>query len=128
MITLTVQDSMDSMEFSASLITPIVLNPIINETDVETIDGNITTYYGSTKRQYEVSLLPMDQESYVSLKNFVIRQYQNLKYPQITITGAEPINIENMTAKISLSATEVINACGLVDGISLTFRESKQMP
>lgn len=127
MIQLTIQDSTDAMSFDATLVTPITLSPIINETDVETVDGNISTYYGSTKRQYEVQLMAMDQESYASLKAFITRQYQSLKYPQITITGATTINVANMTAKISLSDTEVINACGMVDGISLKFRESKQL-
>lgn len=127
MITLTIQDNTDSMTFGVNLITPITLNPIINETDVETIDGNISTYYGSTKRQYEVGLFPMDQESYADLKAFITRQYQNLKYPQITVAGATTLNIANMTAKMTLNATEVVNSCGLVDNIRLTFRESKQM-
>lgn len=127
MITLTIQDSTDSMTFGASLITPIELDPIINETDVETIDGNISTYYGSTKRRYNISLFPMDEESYADLRAFVTRQYQNLKYPTITVEGTTNLNIENMTAKMSLSSTEVINSCGLVDNINLTFRESKQM-
>lgn len=127
MITLTIQDSTDSMTFGVTMVSPITLNPIINETDVETIDGNISTYYGSTKRQYEVGLTPMDQESYASLKAFVERQYQNLRYPQITVTGATTLNIANMTAKMALNATEVVNMCGMVDNIRLTFRESKQM-
>ena len=127
MISITIQDSTDSMTFGASLIVPISLSPIINETDVETIDGNISTYYGSTKRQYSVKLMPMDQQSYASLRAFLARQYQNLKYPQITVEGAETLNIQNMTAKMSISDIEVRNACGLVDNISLTFRESKQM-
>lgn len=128
MIQLTIQDNNDAMTFDATLITPIVLNPIINETDVETIDGNISTYYGSTKRQYEVELMAMDQESYASLRAFVTRQYANLKYPQITVTGDANLGVTNMTAKMTLSSTEVVNACGLVDGIRLTFRESKQLP
>lgn len=127
MITLTIQDSTDSMTFGASLITPIELNPIINETDVETIDGNISTYYGSTKRQYNIKLLPMDGESYQELRQFVERQYSNLKYPSITIEGTTNLNVANMTAKISLSAINVVNSCGMVDNISLTLRESKQM-
>lgn len=128
MITLTIQDNSDQMTFGAALITPITLAPIINETDVETVDGNISTYYGSTKRSYEVSLFAMDQESYSALKAFVDRQYSNLKYPKITVDGAEVLNITDMTAKMTLSNTEVINSCGLVDNIKLTFRESKQMP
>lgn len=128
MITIAIQDNADSMTFGLELITPITLAPIINETDVETIDGNISTYYASTKCQYEVSLIPLDQESYAQLKAFIERQYSSLKYPQITVDGVETLNITNMTAKISLSNTEVINQCGLVDNVKLTFRESKQMP
>lgn len=127
MITLTIQDSTDSMTFGASLVTPIQLSPIINETDVETIDGNISTYYSSTKRQYSVNLFPMDEQSYAELRAFVTRQYQNLKYPQITITGTTNLNVTNLTAKISMSSIDVVNSCGLVDNISLTFRESKQL-
>lgn len=128
MITLTIQDNTDSMTFGAKLITPIVLSPIINETDVETIDGNISTYYGSTKRQYNISLFAMDAESYASLRAFITRQYQTLKYPKITIEGTPNLNVSNMTAKMTLSDVEVINSCGWVDNINLTFRESKQMP
>lgn len=128
MIILTIQDASDSMTFGASLVTPITLSLIINETDVQTIDGNISTYYASTKRQYKVSLLPMDGESYAALRDFVKRQYQNHKYPQITISGTPNLNVTNMTAKMTLSDVEVINSCGLVNNINLTFRESKQMP
>lgn len=127
MIQLTIQDSTDQMAFDATLITPITLSPIINEADVETIDGNISTYYGSTKRQYDVQVMAMDQESYASLKGFVTRQYQNLRYPQISITGATTLDVTNMTAKMTLSNTEVINSCGVVNNIRLTFRESKQL-
>lgn len=127
MITLTIQDDTDSMAFGVSLVTPIELNPIINETDVETIDGNISTYYGSTKRQYHIKLMAMDAESYASLRAFLQRQYQNLKYPSITVEGTTNLNITNMTAKMSMSSINVTNACGLVDDITVTFRESKQM-
>lgn len=127
MITLTIQDDTDSMTFGATLITPIELNPIVNETDVETIDGNISTYYGSTKRQYNIKLMAMDAESYASLRAFLQRQYQNLKYPSISVEGTTNLNITNMTAKISMSQINVVNSCGLVDDITVTFRESKQM-
>lgn len=127
MIQLTLQDSQDSMTFGATLITPITLNPIINETDVETLDGNISTYYSSTKRQYSFRLFPMDAASYTSLKAFIQRQYSDLRYPSITVEGDQNLNVENMTAKMTLSEQQVINQCGLVDNITVTFRESRQM-
>lgn len=127
MILLTIQDSEDSMTFGATLITPISLAPIINETDVETLDGNISTYYSSTKRQYTFRLYPMDAESYSQLKAFIQRQYSNLRYPSITVEGDQNLNVDGMTAKMTLSEQQVINQCGLVDNITVTFRESRQM-
>lgn len=127
MIELTISDNANSMTFGASLVVPIKMTQLINESDVETIDGNISTYYSSMKRQFAFRLLPMDQANYAELQAFVNRQYQNLKYPRITVTGAETMNVEDMTAKITLSDEEITNACGLVDNIQLTFRESRQM-
>lgn len=127
MIKLTIQDSQDVMSFEADLVVPITATPIINATDVETIDGNISTYYSSTKRQMTFNLGYLDQETYAGVKGFVDRQYSNLRYPQITIEGAETINVTNMTAKMSLNDEDIINSCGLVEGVTVTFRESKQM-
>lgn len=127
MITLTIKDNVDSMTFT-TLLVPITLSPIINETDVETLDGNISTYYSTTKRNYTFKLGYLDKEAYAQLRTFVTRQYQNLKYPRITIAGDENINAENMTAKMTINDQDVINNCGLVEGVTVTFRESKQMP
>lgn len=127
MISLTIQDSQDSLTFNTVLSSPIILAPVINETDVQTVDGNISTYYGSTKRQYQFKIAWLDAETYASLKAFCERQYSNLKYPQISISGATNLNIENMVAKISLNDQEVTDNCGTVENIVLTFRESKQM-
>lgn len=128
MISLTIQDSEDSMTFTTPLSSPIVLTPIINEADVETVDGNISTYYGSTKRQYVFKIAWLDAETYGSLQAFRDRQYANLKYPRITVDGAPNLNVTDMTAKITINDQEVTNNCGLVENITLTFRESKQMP
>jgi len=127
MIKLTIQDSRDVMSFEADLVVPITATPIINATDVETIDGNISTYYSSTKRQLTFNLGHLDQETYASVKGFVDRQYSNLHYPQITVEGAETVNVAGITAKMTLNEESIINSCGLVEGVTVTFRESKQM-
>lgn len=128
MITLTIIDTQDTMTFNAyQLQDSVVLSPIIRETDVETLDGNISTYYSTTKRQYEFQPVFMDAEAYAQLKGFRDRQYTNKKYPQITVVG-DGIAVSNMTAKITLNDQKVVNQCGLVEGITVSFRESKQMP
>lgn len=125
-ITLTITDTSVTQTYSL-LMSPVVSAPIITETDVQTRDGNISTYYNSTKQSFTVALGQMSQDEYSVLKGFIQRQYQNLKYPAITITGAINLDVSNMVAKMTLNDQQVINNCGLVDGVQLTFRESKQL-
>ena len=128
MISLTITDTQDSMTFGAYQIqNPIILSPIIRETDVETLDGNISTYYSTTKRQYEFQPVFMDADGYAQLKSFRDRQYSNKKYPQITVVG-DGISVSNLTAKMTLNDQRVTDQCGTVENITVSFRESKQMP
>lgn len=125
-ITLTITDTSVTQTYTL-LMAPVVSSPIITETDVQTVDGNISTYYNSTKQSFTVQLGDMSQDEYSVLKGFITRQYQNLKYPAITITGAINLNVSNMVAKMSLNDQNVINNCGTVEGVQLVFRESKQL-
>lgn len=125
-ITLTITDSSITQTYNV-LMSPVISAPIYTETDVQTVDGNISTYYNSTKLSFTVDLGYMTQAEYSVLKGFISRQYQNLKYPAITITGAINLNVNNMIAKMSLNDQRVVNNCGLVEGVQLTFRESKQL-
>ena len=125
-ITLTITDASVTQTYTL-LMSPVVSTPIITETDVQTVDGNISTYYNSTKQSFTVQLGNMTQDEYSVLKGFIQRQYQNLKYPAITITGAINLNVSNMVAKMTLNDQSVVNNCGLVEGVQLGFRESKQL-
>lgn len=125
-ITLTITDESITQTYNL-LMAPVVSAPIITETDVQTVDGNISTYYNSTKQSFTVQLGYMSQDEYSVLKGFIQRQYQNLKYPAITITGAINLNVTNMVAKMTLNDQSVVTNCGLVEGVQLTFRESKQL-
>ena len=125
-IELTIADTTDTQTFNI-IASPLVSTPVIAETDVVTVDNNISTYYTGTKRQFSIDLGYMDAETYAVLVAFRDRQYTNLKYPQITITGDENINVTDMTAKMMLSEQKVLDNCGRVGDVVVTFRESKQM-
>lgn len=125
-IQLTIADTTDTQTFNI-ISSPLVSTPVIAETDVVTVDNNVSTYYTGTKRQFRIDLGYMDAETYAVLVGFRDRQYTNLKYPQITITGDENINVTDLTAKMVLSEQKVVNHCGLVEDVVVTFRESKQM-
>ena len=125
-ITLTITDTSVTQTYGV-LMAPVVSSPIITETDVQTVDGNISTYYNSTKQSFTIQLGDMTQDEYSVLKGFIARQYSNLKYPVITITGAINLNVTNMVAKMVLNDQNVVTNCGLVEGVQVVFRESKQI-
>lgn len=125
-ITLTISDTQQSATFTL-LEAPLVSSPVIAETDVTTIDNNISTYYTGTKRRFEVNFGYMTDAEYQVLLGFRDRQYTNYKYPTITFSGATNLPSTTITAKMVLSDQRIINNCGLVENVSAEFRESKQM-
>jgi len=128
MISFTITDLQDSQTFNTeAIVAPLVESPVIAETDVVTIDNNLSTYYTGTKRSFSIDLGYLDKETYSVLKGFRDRQYTNMKYPLITITGDENINVTNLPMKISLSEQRVVDKCGLVSDVVLSLRESKQI-
>lgn len=125
-ITLTITDSTDTATFN-NLDAPIIAQPVLAENNIVTLDNNLSTYFTGSKRQFTFTFGFLEKDAYAILKGFYDRQYENLKYPQITITGDENINVNNLTAKMTLNAQRVINNCGWVEQVEMTFRESKQM-
>lgn len=125
-ITLTITDTQDSATFTL-LEAPLISSPVIAETDVVTIDNNISTYYTGTKRRFEVNFGYMTDAEYAILLGFRDRQYTNYKYPTITFSGASNLPSTAITAKMVLNDQRIINNCGLVENVTAEFRESKQM-
>lgn len=125
-ITLTISDSADTQVYNV-IAQPLVSSPIINERDVETLDGNISTYYSSTKQALEVNLGYMTADQYANLLAFRDRQYQNMKYPTITISNAQNIAVEQMTMKLTINEQRIVSRCGVVEDVVVTLRESKQL-
>lgn len=125
-ITLTISDTQQSATYTL-IEAPLVSSPVIAETDVVTIDNNISTYYTGTKRKFQVSFGYMTDDQYSVLLGFRDRQYSNYKYPTITFSGATNLPSTTITAKMVLSDQRIINNCGLVENVSAEFRESKQM-
>lgn len=125
MITLTITDSTDSMTFEI-FDAPVILDPVIDETDVVAMTGNISTYYGSTKRQYEFDLSFLSAYDYARLVAFRDRQYSTLTYPTITVAGDDGLAVSDMVAKITVSRQEVVDECGVVQSVKVTFRETEQ--
>ncbi len=128
MITLTITDPQDSMTFDV-LTAPLQANDVVLESDITTVDNNISTYHtGEKKQHFTVGVGDLTASMYVRLKGFLDRQRTNRKYPLATLEGAENVRAINMPAKLTLNTARIVDNCGLVEGVEIDLRESKQMP
>ena len=125
-ITVTISDTSNTATFNVIAV-PLVSSPVIAESDIITIDNNLSTYYTGTKRSFEVNFGYMDKDAYAILIGFRDRQYTNMKYPTITFSGADNLPSVPITAKMVLSEQRIIDNCGNVEDVKATFRESRQM-
>lgn len=125
-ITLTITDASVTRTYDVWA-TPLISSPDHIGQMVETVDGNVSDYYRARKQKITLSLGYMTAGEYSVLKGFVERQWENKCYPVITISGASNLAITNMVARMELNSQNVIDNCGTVEGVQVTFRESRQL-
>lgn len=125
-ITLTITDPTVTRTYDVWAI-PLVSSPDHIGQMVETVDGNVSDYYKARKQKITLSLGYMTAGEYSVLKGFIDRQWENRRYPTITISGAANLQVTNMVARMELNAQNVIDNCGTVEGVQVSFRESRQL-
>lgn len=125
-ITLTITDPSITQTYEVWA-TPLISSPDHIGQMVETVDGNVSDYYKARKQKITLSLGYMTAGEYSVLKGFIDRQWENRRYPTITITGAANLQITDMVARMELNPQNVIDNCGTVEGVQVSFRESKQL-
>jgi hypothetical protein len=125
-ITLTITDPSITQTYEVWA-TPLISSPDHIGQIVETVDGNVSDYYKARKHKITLSLGYMTAGEYSVLKGFIDRQWENRRYPTITITGAANLQITDMVARMELNSQNVIDNCGTVEGVQVSFRESKQL-
>lgn len=105
---------------------PLTMDNARKSTDVEVLSNDIYTDVFPYKRTGSHQWAYMSKADYDTLFGFYYRQQQvTYKYPKITITE---LGITDMIAKIDVGAQNIIDNCGEVQGVTLSFRESKQNP
>lgn len=124
MYEITISDSTGSLTLPA-LEVPLTTTTLEGATDVQTLDYNIYTDFITTKRTVSHTWSYMTETEFNALKAYYDRQFTLFQYPQITITK---LGITNMTARFTLNPQSIIDHCGTVQGVTVSFRESKQNP
>ena len=78
--------------------------------------------YRKFKFEYEWGFLTADE--YAKLEGFFDRQFSLHKYPRITIPA---LNVSDMPVRMELGGQDIINDCGVVENVSVSFRETRQL-
>lgn len=104
---------------------PLTIGTIEGASDVETLDKNIYTDFITTKRQISHSWSFLSEAQFNAIKAYYDRQFTDFQYPSITISA---LGITDMTARMTLNPQSIIDHCGTVSDVTVSFRESKQNP
>lgn len=120
---ITITDTID--ELTIDFPSPPLTESIIEgATDVQTLDLNVYTDFFANKRQWENTIAYMSEEDFNRLRDFYIRQFSLWQYPTISIPD---LNVNDVVVRMRLSPKNVINNCGTVNNVGLTFRETVQI-
>lgn len=123
MITLTLSDSTTSKTYKW-FNTPFIDSEEGGEEMVTTLDGNVYVDFLYTKRTWEREFAYMKESDYLELKGFVDRQKSLIRFPLLSIPE---FGILNIPVYMQISERSTINACGDVENVKITMRETTQL-
>lgn len=103
---------------------PLSIKTIEGATDVQTLDYNVYTDFLTQKRVWSHTWAYMDEDDYNILKGYYDRQFTLFEYPELSI---DYYSVANVPVRMTLNQQEVINFCGRVQNVEVTFRETKQL-
>lgn len=126
MYEIVITDSTGSLTLP-ELEVPLTVTPLSAGTDVTVLSNDIyTDTAGNIKRFISHTWSYLTEEQFNELYAYWERQQSvTYQYPRITITK---LGITDMVAKMSINPQNIIDQCGTVSGVTVSFRESKQNP
>jgi hypothetical protein len=104
---------------------PLTEAPIEGTTDIVTLDNNMSTYFTFKKRLWSHTWSYMTEDDFNILKGYYDRQFTLYQYPLLSI---DYLSVSDIPVRMTLSPRSIIDNCGTVQDVEVTFRESAQMP
>lgn len=89
----------------------------------EPLSGNVYDSYLATKRIWTHTWAYLSKEEYDLLDEIYERMKSELIYPELTIDGE---NVDNLVVKYELGQKNIIDDCGMVSDVTVSFRETRQ--
>lgn len=103
---------------------PLTLVPNEKETTVEPLSGNVYDDHIATKRVWSHTWSTLTKEQYDLLDTIYKRAKSEWTYPQVTIDGED---VTDLVVKYVLGPKNIIDNCGTVEDVSVSFRETRQL-
>lgn len=120
MINLILKDSVHTSKYD-NFNVPIKENRKDSYHQVTTKDGNITTYFDTLKREWEVNWEWLTVDEYEELQGFYMRQFSSYRYPLVTI---EELGVVQVPCFLTIKERNIIDENGTVKDVTITLRES----
>lgn len=104
----------------------IPLTRVKNEKSVtvEPLSGNVYDDFIATKRVWSHTWAYLSEDEYNLLDEIYERMKNEWTYPQLTIEGE---GITDLIVKYDLGAKNIIDDCGNVQDVTVSFRETRQL-
>jgi len=104
----------------------VPLTRVKNEkmTTVEPLSGNVYDDFIATKRAWAHTWAYLTKDEYDLLDTIYERMKAEWTYPQLTIDGE---NVSGLIVKFELGAKNIIDDCGEVSDVTVSFRETRQL-
>lgn len=103
---------------------PLTRGKIEKQTVVEPLSGNVYRDYIATKLNYTHTWRFLSEDDYDLLDEIYERMKKELTYPMLTVEGQ---GISLMVVDYELSPKNIIDDCGLVQDVTVSFRETRQL-
>ena len=123
-LTMQLIDGADNIVYDL-LEVPLLQETVDGKTNVETLDGNIFTYFAyDGKRRVAHTWAYMTEAEYAQLRAMERRQYTTFLRPLLTVTR---LGIENMPVVMEITTPQkIISNCGTVQNVTVSLRETVQ--
>lgn len=98
------------------------------QTVVEPLSGNVYQDFIATKRTWSHTWKYLTPEQYDLLDAIYERRKTNGTYPSLTIVSDNSNdNVSSLVVQYELSPKNIIDDCGNVQNVTVSFRETRQM-
>lgn len=106
------------------LYVPLTVTTLEGAVDVQTLSFDVYTDFITQKRLWTHTWAFLSESEFDLLKGYYDRQFTSFSYPELSIAAD---GVSDVVVRMTLSPKNIIDNCGTVSDVTVTFRETKQL-